>query len=181
MNHQHPEIPQDQHHAHHRLQHHHQQQTRRPATSQALQRVVSADSSHDRDDEGDDTVLQVLQDAAEEQHQAWWAQRPPEMRIKTTVKRFGERYFVDELPCRTRKSVADATAAGKEYVTAKDIIRMLENVSDGEHVLSEEEAQAICEAWGTRHPEGKILTPEEGPPTSEPTIPKEVFLQILEP
>lgn len=35
--------------------------------------------------------------------------------------RFGERYFVDELPSRTRKSVADAAAAGKGHITAEDI------------------------------------------------------------
>lgn len=35
---------------------------------------------------------------------------------------FGQRHFVDELPSRTRKSVAEAAAAGKGYVTAGDIM-----------------------------------------------------------
>lgn len=40
---------------------------------------------------------------------------------KMNGARFGKRYFVDELPSRTRKSVADAAAAGKGYITPTDI------------------------------------------------------------
>ncbi|CAM9229901.1 unnamed protein product [Ectocarpus sp. 6 AP-2014] len=141
---------------------HHQQQARRPSMSQAQPQAGVADSSSGvcADDVPQYSVLasqQVLHEATEGQREEWaLAQPSPEVRLRMWVdSRFGNRYFVDELPCRTRKSIATAAAAGKEYITARDITRVLDTISDGEHVLTDGEAEAICAAWSDHHPHHK--------------------------
>ncbi|CAM9832605.1 unnamed protein product [Ectocarpus fasciculatus] len=137
---------------------HHQQQARRPSMSQAQPQAGVADSSSGgcAEDDPQYSVLasqQVFQEATEGHREEWaLAQPSPEVRLRMSVERFGNRYFVDELPCRTRKSIATAAAAGKEYITASDITRVLDTISDGEHVLSQGEAEAICAAWGDHRP-----------------------------
>ncbi|CAM9879456.1 unnamed protein product [Ectocarpus sp. 4 AP-2014] len=150
---------------------HHQQQARRPSMSQAQPQAGVADSSSGgyAEDVPQYSVLasqQVSHEGTKRQREVWaLAQPSPEVRLRTSVERFGNRYFVDELPCRTRKSIATAAAAGKEYITARDITRVLDTISDGEHVLTEGEAEAICAAWSDHHPYHKQHHDQQQQPT----------------
>ncbi|CAM9268635.1 unnamed protein product [Scytosiphon promiscuus] len=130
-----------------------QQQTTRPTTTQAQQSstagVGAAVLSHETSLNDSYSVLasqKVFHKTVED-----WAQTSfcPETRLQTAVERFRDRFFVDELPCRTRKSVAEAAAAGKGYITAGDISRVFETISDENSLLTEDEAHAIIHAaWG---------------------------------